>query len=128
MPANTLYAVLLLGVLGLLGAFGYLVISMRAGLEEPRAIVMLITRRLRSTRAGCPRGLTAADGPTRLGVRDAGAVDDVGELSGGEWLNVAGDRQGRDVLEVQHVAGAGGGQLVVREPDVAGGWGGRLER
>jgi hypothetical protein len=39
-------ALLLLGVLGLLGAFGYLVTATRAGLEEPRAIAMLITRRL----------------------------------------------------------------------------------
>jgi putative peptidoglycan lipid II flippase len=45
-PANTLYEVLLLGVLGLLGGFGYLVISTRAGMEEPRAIAMLVARRL----------------------------------------------------------------------------------
>ena len=45
-PANTLYAVLLLGVLGLLGAFGYLVTATRAGLEEPRAIALLVTRRI----------------------------------------------------------------------------------
>ena len=53
-----------------------------------------------------------------LGVRDAGAVDDVGELPGRERLDVAGDRQRRDVLEVHHVARAGGGRPVVREPDV----------
>jgi putative peptidoglycan lipid II flippase len=45
-PANILFAVLLLGVLGLLGLFGYLLTATRAGLEEPRAIAMLITRRL----------------------------------------------------------------------------------
>ena len=45
-PANTLFAVLLLGVLGLLGVFGYLVTATLAGMEEPRAIAMLITRRL----------------------------------------------------------------------------------
>ena len=45
-PANTWFAVLLLGVLGLLGVFGYLVTARLAGMEEPRAISMLITRRL----------------------------------------------------------------------------------
>jgi putative peptidoglycan lipid II flippase len=45
-PANTSFAVLLLGVLGLLGVFGYLVTARLAGMEEPRAISMLVTRRL----------------------------------------------------------------------------------
>ena len=123
-PANTLYAVLLLGVLGLLGVFGYLVTATRAGWKSlarspcsSRGASFDESRLPKGTDPG-PRVQKTVQGPTALGVRDVRAVDDVGELPGREWLNVAGDRQRRDVLEVQHVAGAGGGRPVVREPDV----------